>query len=48
MRLRKDHKNRHANVDRGKPRRPQPYIENYRLLRNAKRGKTSLPQARAH
>ena len=44
MWLNKD-SNRHANVDRGNPMRPQPYTRNYR---DAESGRNHPPQGRAH
>lgn len=38
--------NGHAKVDRRKSMKAQPYTEKYRLLRNAERGRNSLPQLR--
>lgn len=40
--------NRHAQVDRGMPTRPQSYTKNYRQPRNADRWRNNLPQQRAH
>jgi hypothetical protein len=36
--------NSHVQVDRGKPRRSQPYIKNYRQIRTGENGKISLLQ----
>lgn len=39
-----DDTNRHANLDRGKLRRPQPQTKNYRQMRNAESRRKVLPR----
>lgn len=44
--LNKNKNKRHANVDKGKPRRLQPYMENNRQLKTMGSGGDSHPQGR--